>query len=160
MAKTSPDLGTHMLLTTFRKSGVPVSTPVWNVPLVDGRIGMWTGAGTGKWKRLRRNPAVTVQACSARGRAKPGAPVYSGTASILPEGPEADAIRAQIRARYGRFQIALVKRISRMQGRLTPEEVFGDTIIMITLDSDEPDRRPLPDISEETGKSAGSVRSK
>jgi len=56
-----------MLLNTFRKSGAGVATPVWTVPVSDGRVGMWTGAGTGKYQRLRNNPHVTIQACTPGG---------------------------------------------------------------------------------------------
>ena len=70
--------GKHMLLTTFRKSGAGVATPVWTVPVSDGRVGMWTGAGTGKYQRLRNNPHVTIQACTARGKTRPGASVLDG----------------------------------------------------------------------------------
>jgi hypothetical protein len=84
---------------------------------------------------MRRNPEVTVQACSARGRPRPGALVYRGTAEILPPGPRADEIRAKIRAKYGAVQIAVVKRISRLQGRLKPGQNFGDTIVVITVDA-------------------------
>jgi hypothetical protein len=45
---TGPDFGSHMLLTTFRKAGRPVASPVWTIPLDGDRVGMWTGAGTGK----------------------------------------------------------------------------------------------------------------
>ena len=133
---TGPDLGSHMLLTTFRKDGRPVASPVWTIPLDGGRIGMWTGAGTGKWKRIRHDPRVTVQACSARGHARAGASVYGGTAEILPSGAAADDIRASIKAKYGALQIAVVKRISRLQGRLRPGQTFGDTIIVITIDAE------------------------
>jgi PPOX class probable F420-dependent enzyme len=133
---TAPDLGNHMLLTTFRNNGQAVPTPVWNVALPDGRIGMWTAAGAGKWKRLRNNPHVTIQRCTARGHVKPDAPVHSGTAAILRPGPEGDDIRARILARH-KHEIAVVKVVSRLQGRLKAGQQFGDTIIAITLD-DQP----------------------
>lgn len=130
----APDLGTHMLLTTFRKNGMGVSTPVWNIPLPDARLGMWTGVGTGKWKRIRNNPHVTMQPCNARGHVKPAAPTFSGTAEIIPPGPQSDQIRALIVARYGRAQIVVVKLISRLQGRMKRGLTFGDTIMVITVD--------------------------
>ena len=36
----------YVSLTTFRKDGTPVATPVWLVGYEDG-IAVWTGAGTG-----------------------------------------------------------------------------------------------------------------
>ena len=124
--------GSHMLLTTFRKNGEGVATPVWTVPVSDGRVGMWTGEGTGKWKRLRNNPHVTIQACSARDATKPTDPVYEGTADIVKSGPLFDEVQAKIRAKYG-WQIHVVPWISRLQGRLKPGVVFGDTVVLITL---------------------------
>lgn len=127
------DLGGHMLLTTFRANGEPVATPVWNLVRADGTIAMWTAAGTGKWKRIQRNPRVTVQACDPRGRVKRGSLAHSGTAQVLPDGAEAERLRAEI-MRNHRGQVALVKRIARLQGRLKADQEFGDTIIVITLD--------------------------
>src|ERR1039457_3792316 len=39
--------GKHMLLTTYRKNGAAVSSPVWTVAVSDGRVGMWTGLRRG-----------------------------------------------------------------------------------------------------------------
>ena len=57
----------YVSLTTFRRDGTPVATPVWLVAWEDG-IAVWTNAGTGKVKRLRRNRSVTVAPCTFRGR--------------------------------------------------------------------------------------------
>lgn len=132
--------GSHMLLTTFRRSGVGVSTPVWTVPVSDGRIGMWTGAGTGKWKRLRSNPHVTIQACSARGSTRTGSSILDGTAEIVQSGPLFDEVQAAIRAKYG-WQIHVIPWISRLQGRLKAGQVFGDTVVLITIIEETQDGR-------------------
>ncbi len=121
-----------MLLTTFRRSGAGVATPVWTVPVSDGRIGMWTGAGTGKYKRLRNNPHVTIQACTARGKTKPGTVSLSGRAEIVKVGPFFDEVQTRIRAKYGRL-IPIVKRISRLQGRYKRGQSFGDTVVLIRI---------------------------
>jgi len=57
----------YVSLTTFRRDGTPVATPVWLVAWEDG-IAVWTNAGTAKVKRLRRNRSVTVTPCTFRGR--------------------------------------------------------------------------------------------
>ncbi len=44
----------YMSLTTFRKSGNPVVTPVWFVE-EEGKICVWTQLHSGKMKRLRNN---------------------------------------------------------------------------------------------------------
>jgi hypothetical protein len=40
-----------------------VSTPVWVVPLEDGRLGFWTSSGSTKAKRLAHTGRVTVGTC-------------------------------------------------------------------------------------------------
>ena len=51
---------------TFRKSGVGVRTPVWFVEH-NGELCFTTESGSGKVKRLRRNPAVMVAPCLPNG---------------------------------------------------------------------------------------------
>jgi uncharacterized protein len=121
-----------MLLTTFRKNGVGVATPVWTVPVSDGRVGMWTGAGTGKYKRLRSNPQVTIQACTARGKTNPGAEILEGSAEIVQSGALFDEVRTSIRTKY-RWLIPVAKRVSRLQGRYKRGQSFGDTVVLIRI---------------------------
>jgi uncharacterized protein len=58
--------GKYLSLTTYRRDGTPVSTPVWFVE-EEGRRFVTTAADSYKAKRLRRNPAALVAACTARG---------------------------------------------------------------------------------------------
>lgn len=59
-------------ITTYRKDGTPVATPVWVVP--DGlRLRVWTPAESWKVKRLHRDPRCTLRPCDRRGRVEPGA---------------------------------------------------------------------------------------
>lgn len=76
------DLGheKYVSLTTFKHDGTPVSTPVWVVP-EDGRLLVWSSAGTWKVKRIRRDAHVRVAACGGRGKLH-GAPL-EGEATIL-----------------------------------------------------------------------------
>ena len=61
--------GKYLSLTTYRRDGTPVSTPVWFVE-EDGRLLVTTAADSYKAKRLRRNPAAMVAPCTARGLPK------------------------------------------------------------------------------------------
>lgn len=61
--------GKYLSLTTYRRDGTPVSTPVWFVE-EDGRLFVTTGAESYKAKRLRRNPVAMVAPCTARGALK------------------------------------------------------------------------------------------
>ncbi|WP_406865488.1 PPOX class F420-dependent oxidoreductase [Streptomyces sp. HUAS MG47] len=72
----------YVSLTTFRKDGTPVATPVWFA--VDGdELYVWTKADTWKVKRLRRDPRVVVAACDVRGRIADGAVRLEGTGRLL-----------------------------------------------------------------------------
>jgi PPOX class probable F420-dependent enzyme len=90
----------YCLLTTFRKSGEPVPTPVW-FGLADGKAYFRTEAAVGKVKRIRNNPRVRVAPCTLRGR--PLGPPAEGMARVL--GPEgADRAERAISANYGLFR--------------------------------------------------------
>jgi PPOX class probable F420-dependent enzyme len=56
----------YVLLTTFRRDGRAVPTPLWVVPDETG-LAFWTPAGTGKLKRIRNSGRVTVAPCDVRG---------------------------------------------------------------------------------------------
>ena len=93
---------TYVLLTTFRKSGEGVPTPVWIAALPDGSCGFTTEAGSGKVKRIRNNPHVTLQPCDMRGRVREGSAVVEATAEVL-MGDEALPVRDAIHAKHKVF---------------------------------------------------------
>ena len=65
--------------TTFRRDGTPVGTALWIV--ADGdHLYVWTGSQTGKVKRVRNNPAVTIAPATRRGKPT-GLPVRPGRPS-------------------------------------------------------------------------------
>jgi PPOX class probable F420-dependent enzyme len=85
-------------LTTYRKDGTPVATPVWQA--MDGEE-MLTVSEAGAWKvkRIRNNSRVLVTPCSISGKVAPGAPSVEGTARLLDdEGTE--AARKLLQRRY------------------------------------------------------------
>lgn len=90
-------------LTTFRRTGVPVSTPVWIAPAVDGsgRLAVITVDDTGKTKRLAHTDRVELRACDVRGRVSPGTPTYAGTAHVVRDADGIAAVRAAVVAKYG-----------------------------------------------------------
>jgi PPOX class probable F420-dependent enzyme len=61
--------GKYLSLTTYRRDGTPVSTPVWFVEEA-GRLYVTTASDSHKARRLRRNPAAMVAPCTARGAPK------------------------------------------------------------------------------------------
>jgi uncharacterized protein len=89
----------YVLLTTLRKSGAEVPTPVWIAALPGNRAGFTTDLSSGKVKRIRNNPAVTLQACNMRGKVNPGAPVVNVTASVV-TGADAKEVSTAISGKY------------------------------------------------------------
>lgn len=85
-------------LTTFRKDGTGVATPVWYVPK-DGELVIVSEADAGKVKRIRNNNQVVVTVCDVRGRIKPGALTAPGTARLLDE-TGTEAARALLARKY------------------------------------------------------------
>jgi uncharacterized protein len=74
----------YVSLTTFRRDGTPVATPVWHV--VDGdELVVISDVDAGKVKRIRNSGRVVVTVCDVRGRIKPGAATADGTARLLDE---------------------------------------------------------------------------
>ncbi len=70
----------YMSLTTFRKNGKPIATPVWFVEK-EGKICVWTQVHSGKMKRLRHNSDVSVAPCTMRGKVM--GPTVEGLARIV-----------------------------------------------------------------------------
>jgi hypothetical protein len=93
----------YAVVTSYRRDGRAVATPVWVVRDGDA-LAVWTAAGSGKVKRMRRRPEVLVGPCDMRGR--PTGDAVPGRATILDaEGTE--RVRELIRRKY------------RLQGRIT-----------------------------------------
>jgi uncharacterized protein len=89
MAMAELEDARYILLTTFKRDGSAVSTPVW----ITGSAGTYmftTGDRAWKTRRLLNNPAVQVQACGIRGGIKPGATLYRGSGEVL---TTAEAVR-------------------------------------------------------------------
>ena len=59
----------YISLTTFRKNGAAVATPVW-FGEGDGKLYIMTRSTFGKYKRIRNNPQVRVAPCTIRGRVR------------------------------------------------------------------------------------------
>lgn len=121
----------YVLLTTYRRDGAAVSTPVWWVELDDGSFGFWTSSTSGKAKRLAHTPRVTVQPCNARGVVKPGSSPMEATARVV-SGPELDAIRQRVVAKYG-FQTKVSKFLGQVVGFLKRKPFpYGDRGVIVT----------------------------
>lgn len=99
MTVTLSEIGAakYVLLTTFRKDGSGVPTPLWAA--MDGdRMLVWTETKSWKVKRIGRDPHVTVGVCDLRGN--PKGPQIDATAVVLDDAGT-DQARAAIARKYG-----------------------------------------------------------
>jgi PPOX class probable F420-dependent enzyme len=109
--------GKYLSLTTFKKDGSAVATPVWLVREGDGLL-VTTQASSAKVRRIRNNPHVLLAPCDARGRMK--GEQLAGLAA-LQDPVETERITSLIRKRYGFLGWILTRRGSddRMGVRIT-----------------------------------------
>ena len=123
----------YLSMTTFRRDGTPVATPVWVVGLDDGTIGFWTSSGSGKAKRLAHTTRVLVQPSDVRGRAEAGTEPVEGTARLV-SGADLDEIRRKIVAKYG-FMTKVTKLLGTIGGFVKRKRIpYGDRGVIITID--------------------------
>jgi PPOX class probable F420-dependent enzyme len=88
----------YVSLTTYRRDGRPVPTPVWHA-VSGGELYIVSEARAGKVKRIRRDGRVVVAVCDRRGRIAPGATTAGGTARLL-DGDATTTARALIARKY------------------------------------------------------------
>ncbi|MEV6929929.1 PPOX class F420-dependent oxidoreductase [Dactylosporangium sp. NPDC051485] len=88
----------YVSLTTYRKNGTTVATPVWHA-VHDGELFIVSGADAWKVRRIRNDSRVGVTVCNVRGKIAPGAPTATGTARLLDEAGTARA-REYIARKY------------------------------------------------------------
>ncbi len=101
----------YVRLSTFRRSGAAVPTPVWFVRLGEN-LYVVTGRNTGKVKRIRNNPGVAIAPSDFRGRPKGGD--LRATAGVADEQRGGPADRA-LRGKYG-WQYRVVELIEGLLG--------------------------------------------
>ena len=120
----------YISLTTYRKDGTAVATPVWLVRSGVALI-VITDPNSGKAKRLRTNPEVLVSPCDMRGRVKPGAVSASGLARIQNSEETAASMDAIIR-KYG-LMGRILTRMSERKARKSGTGDAGHLGLAITL---------------------------
>ena len=105
-------------LTTYRKNGEPVATPVWI-----GRDGetvfVFTPADSYKVKRICHDPRVALVPSSRGGRVRSGDEPVDGVAQIVDDPAEVARLRDALQRKYGlEFRLALaIERLTTRQGR-------------------------------------------
>ncbi|HEY3507180.1 MAG TPA: PPOX class F420-dependent oxidoreductase [Actinocatenispora sp.] len=99
----------YVLVTTYRRDGTPVPTPVWCAPDGDALV-IWTPGDAGKVKRLRNDPRADLAPCTVRG--VPTGPAVAARAEVLDDAGS-DRVRELLRREYG-----LVGRLTLFGSRL------------------------------------------
>jgi PPOX class probable F420-dependent enzyme len=117
--------GKYLSITSYRRDGSGVSTPVW-FAAEDERLLVMTDSKSGKVKRIRRNPYVTIAPCSGRGKSK--ATPMPARAELLPAS-EVERAKRLIRRKY-RFDLLFVGPIRAIQALFHPERRHEVTAII------------------------------
>ncbi|MGW5050166.1 PPOX class F420-dependent oxidoreductase [Actinokineospora sp. NPDC004072] len=89
--------GKYLLITTYRRNGRAVPTPVWFAQDGDELV-IWTVTDSGKVKRIRGNPRVEIAPCDFRGN--PRGDAVPATARLL-DATETNRVRTLLRRKYG-----------------------------------------------------------
>lgn len=90
----------YVNLTTFRKNSAAVPTPVWFALYEpSGTIYVETGATSGKVKRIRHTPRITLAQCTARGKVI--GEVLEGEARLVTETEEIFVAKGALHHKYG-----------------------------------------------------------
>jgi uncharacterized protein len=105
-----------ILLTTRKRDGTTVGTPVNVAVGRDGRAYFRTWSATGKVKRMRNYPHVWIAPCTPRG--KPTGPQQQATAVPLSGTEAAEAAKA-LAAKYPVLQGLLVPAFHRLTKKTT-----------------------------------------
>ena len=122
----------YILLTTLRRDRTPVGTPVWVVPLEDGRLGFWTSSGSTKAKRLAHTGRVNFQPCDVRSPVTADTCPTDATAQLV-TGADYEAIQQKVRAKYG-LMATTSKLLNTVGATLKGKRIpFGDRGVVITL---------------------------
>lgn len=89
--------GKYLSLTTFKRDGAAVSTPVWVARDGDDLV-VITSAGSGKAKRIRNSGRVEIAPCDMRGKVT--GPSLQANAQLT-DSTGTTRIEGQIKRKYG-----------------------------------------------------------
>ncbi len=118
--------GKYLSLTSFKRDGTGVSTPVWFVQ-ENGRLFVRTDGNSYKVKRIAHNPSVTIAECGPSGRLR-GGPV-AARAEIHSNG-EAEHVDELMARKYRLDKILILpiyRAVQRIRGRPTAE---ADSVVV------------------------------
>ena len=104
----------YISLSTYRRSGASVETPVWFVEM-EQKLYVFTARDSGKVKRLRNSPKARIAPCDARGGLK--GEWQDVEARLVEDRSTIERAHALFRMKYG-FQMWLTDVMSKLSGRL------------------------------------------
>ena len=117
--------GKYLSLTSFKRDGTGVATPMWFV-IDNQRLIVRTDPQSFKAKRIRRNPSVMIAPCAANGR--PRSDPVPGRVEVL---PDSELDRAEpLMARKYRIDRVLILPIYRALRRLRGTAIGTDEITL------------------------------
>lgn len=125
--------GKYLSITSFRRDGMGVATPVWFVE-ENGRLLVKTDADSYKVRRIRRDPRVTIAPCTATGRLL-GDPVPA-RAELLP-GDELHRVEGLMARKY-RIELIVIRPIRRAQVALRIGRSRRASVILAITPTAEP----------------------
>ena len=120
--------GKYLSLTSFRRDGTGVATPVWFVA-ENGHLLVETDGNSYKAKRIRRDDHVLVAPCTASGKLRGEA--VDARATILPESERAHA--EALLARKYRVDRVLVLPLYRLVQRLRGKAARDETPVVLSI---------------------------
>jgi uncharacterized protein len=113
MAQAILDNFRYIALTTYRRDGRAVTTPVWAAPL-EGKLYVVTTQSTGKAKRVRATSRVRFAPCNMNGRRILGE-WQPGTGHIVEDEARRSEALAALQRKYG-WQLSLAMLVYRLRG--------------------------------------------
>ncbi len=106
--------GSHVSLTTFRRNGQGVPAPVGSL-VHDGTLYALTPPDTGKAKRIRNNPQVTIAPCDMKGTVPDGVAAVPATARLM-DAAETARVEEMMRGRFLMYRVVhLLDRVLRRE---------------------------------------------
>ena len=102
-------------LTTFKKDGGAVASPMW-IGRDGDHLFFWTPADSWKAKRAKNNPDVIMAPCGRRGNVRAGAVQVHGEAEVVADPATVERLAGVIRRKYG-VEFLIVTFIERLLAR-------------------------------------------
>jgi uncharacterized protein len=102
-------------LTTFKKDGTGVATPMW-IGRDGDHLFFWTPVESWKAKRAKNNHRVALVPCSRGGKVREGATPVDGVAEVITDPATVERLAGGIRRKYG-AEFVIVTFVERIVAR-------------------------------------------